>query len=544
MQSWQTHEVQNQTPPLGDINLFTIDKVLQEGASREGAAWAADWLYQAGADLGRADQFELGRLANQFTPQFKPFDARGNRIDTVEFHPAWHEILRGVAKRGLHTSPWADPRRGAHVARAAGYIMQAQIEAGSLCPTTMTYGAIPALAKGPQSVRTWLPTLFSREHDPRDLPFAQKRGGMIGMGMTEKQGGSDVRANTTFATAIGDGEYLITGHKWFFSAPMCDAHLVLAQAPGGLSCFFVPRWRPDGSKNPIHVQRLKDKVGNRSNSSSEVEFHDAWGVLLGEEGRGVPTILEMGTYTRLDCVIGTAGGMRQALVQGLHHAHHRSTFGARLIDQPLMKNVLADLALEVEAAVTIGLRMARAFDAQDDEAETLYRRLVTPAVKYWVCKRGPEFAAEAMEVLGGNGYVEDGILGRIYREMPVNSIWEGSGNIMCLDVLRAIGKSPRTLEVLQAELAPALGRHRAFDTFVARLQRDFMHADGLETRARRLTQDLALALQAGLLLQHAPDYVSDAFCRSRLAGDWGQHFGTLPADVDFDGLLRRSWLEA
>lgn len=541
MQSWQTHEVFNQPPALPDIDLYASDTVLQEATLREGAAWALPWLGEVGRELGLASQADLGRLANQYPPLFKPFDARGNRIDQVEFHPAWHEILSGIARRGLHSSPWAEPRSGAHVARAIAYTMQAQVEAGSLCPTTMTYGAIPALAKGPAAVRAWLPTLFSREHDPRDLPFAQKRGGLIGMGMTEKQGGSDVRANTTVAQPDGQGDYLITGHKWFFSAPMCDAHLVLAQAPGGLSCFFVPRWRPDGGKNAIHIQRLKDKVGNRSNSSSEVEFHAAYGVLLGEEGRGVPTILEMGTYTRLDCVIGSAGGMRQALIQGLHHARHRSTFGARLIDQPLMKNVLADLALEAEAAVTLGLRMARAFDAQNDEAESLFRRLATPAAKYWVCKRGPEFAAEAMEVLGGNGYVEDGVLGRIYREMPVNSIWEGSGNIMCLDVLRAVGKSRRALEVLQAELAPALGRQPAFDAYVDQLQRAFRQSDGLESRARWLTQQLALSLQAAQLIQHAPDYVSEAFCRSRLSGDWGQHFGTLPANVDFDAILQRAW---
>ncbi|WP_137936901.1 isovaleryl-CoA dehydrogenase [Chitinivorax sp. B] len=541
MQNWQTHEVTNQTPPLTDWNLFTTDPVLQAATEREGAGWAHAWLTQAGAELGQATAFEHARLANQFTPVFKPFDSIGNRIDQVEFHPSWHQLLQGIANRGLHTGPWADPKPGAHVARAVAYVMQAQVEAGSLCPTTMTYGAIPALAKGPAAVQAWLPTLFSKEYDARDLPFAQKRGGLIGMGMTEKQGGSDVRTNTTTAQSIGQGEYLITGHKWFFSAPMCDAHLVLAQAAGGLSCFFVPRWQPDGSKNPIHIQRLKDKVGNRANSSSEVEFHQAWGLLLGEEGRGIPTILEMGTYTRLDCVIGTAGGMRQALVQALHHARHRKTFGQRLIDLPLMKNVLADMALEVEAAVTLGIRMARAFDAQTDEAETLFRRLTTPAAKYWVCKRGPEFAAEAMEVLGGNGYVEDGLLGRLYREMPLNSIWEGSGNIMCLDVLRALSKSPRTVEVLQAEWALAVGRHPAFDRFLSQLQHQLRDAATLETRARRITQDLALALQGSLLLQHAPEAIADAFCRSRLGGEWGEHFGTLPADVDFDGILARAW---
>ena len=541
MENWQTHEVSNQTPPLENYNLFTSDKVLQEALQREGASWAADDLQRAGAELGTARAFDLGRLANLHSPELRGFDSRGNRLDQVEFHPAWHEILSGVMRRGLHSAPWADPKPGAHVARAAAYVLQGQTEAGSLCPTTMTYGAIPALQKGEQRIRDWLPTLYSREHDPRDLPFAQKKGGMIGMGMTEKQGGSDVRSNTTLARPIGNNEYLVTGHKWFFSAPMCDAHLVLAQTPNGLSCIFMPRWRPDGSKNPLQIQRLKDKLGNRSNSSSEIEFRDAWGILLGEEGRGVPTIIEMATYTRLDCCLGTSGGMRQALSQALHHASHRSAFGARLIEQPLMRNVLADLALETEAATALSLRMARAFDSLDNEAENAFRRLVTPAAKYWICKRGPELAAEAMEVQGGNGYVDEGMLARIYREMPVNSIWEGSGNIMCLDLLRAFSKTPRALPILMAELTPALGRHAAYDKFLGQLQRDFGDSGNLETRARRLTQNLALALQASLLLQHAPDFVADAFCRSRLQQDWGYNFGTLPANVDFAGILARAW---
>jgi putative acyl-CoA dehydrogenase len=535
---WPTHDVTNQSPPLGDYNLFVADPALREGAAREGAAWALSELANIGSELGRAETMDLGRLANQYPPQLRAFDAKGFRRDQVEFHPAWHSLMQGIVARGFHTGPWAAPQKGAHVARAAGYLMQAQVEAGSLCPTTMTYGAIPAIAKHADLARDWLPTLFSREYDARDLPFTQKRGGLIGMGMTEKQGGSDVRANTTIAVPA-ESAYALTGHKWFFSAPQCDAHLVLAQAPGGLSCFFVPRWRPDGSKNPILIQRLKEKLGNKSNASSEVEFQGAYGVLLGEEGRGVPTILEMGTYTRLDCVLGTMGMMRQALSIAIHHCRHRQTFGTLLSDQPLMQNVLADMALEVEAATALALRMARAFDAQDDEAETLLRRLFTPAAKYWICKRGPELAAEAMEVMGGNGYVEEGAHARIYREMPVNSIWEGSGNIMCLDVLRAIGKSPRTVEVLQAELAPALGRDARYDRFVAQLQAQFADSAALEVRARRVTQHLVLAVQASLLLQHAPDYVAKAFCGSRLGRDWGDSFGTLPADVDFRALIQR-----
>ncbi len=537
---WPTHEVLNQSPVLADYNLYQSDAALQEGVQREGAAWAVGELNATGAELGRADSLELGRLANQHTPQLRAFDAKGHRRDQIEFHPTWHTLMQGIAARGFHSAPWAQPRQGAHVARAAGYLLQAQVEAGTLCPTTMTYGAIPALAKHAQLAHDWLPPQYRREYDARDLPLPQKRGGLIGMGMTEKQGGSDVRANTTLAQPQTDGSHALTGHKWFFSAPQCDAHLVLAQAPEGLSCFFVPRWRPDGSKNPVLVQRLKDKLGNKSNASSEVEFHAAYGLLLGEAGRGVPTILEMGTYTRLDCVLGTAGMMRQAVSQAIHHSRHRSAFGQLLAQQPLMQNVLADLALETEAAITLSLRMARAFDAQDDEAETLLRRLLTPAAKYWVCKRGPELAAEAMEVMGGNGYVEEGVHARIYREMPVNSIWEGSGNIMCLDVLRAIGKSPRTVEVLQAELAPALGRHPGYDRYVARLQAQFADTAGLETRARRLTQQLVLAVQASLLLQHAPDFVAEAFVASRLEGDWGDSFGTLGASVAKEALIARA----
>ncbi|WP_374512539.1 isovaleryl-CoA dehydrogenase [Niveibacterium sp.] len=537
--SWPTHEVTNQSPDLGDYNLFDADAALREAAAREGAGWATDTLRATGAALGRVEVFEAGRLANTYGPVLQAFDARGNRVDQVEFHPAWHDLMRGIVARGFHASPWAEPRPGAHAARAAGYLMQAQIEAGSLCPTTMTYGAIPALARDAQLTRDWLPRLMSRDYDPRDVPFAHKRGGLIGMGMTEKQGGSDVRANTTWAEPDGHGAWALTGHKWFFSCPQIDAHLVLAQAPGGLSCFFVPRWRPDGTKNPVLVQRLKDKLGNRSNASSEVEFQRAYATLLGEAGRGVPTILEMGTYTRLDCVLGTTGLMRQALTRALHHARHRSAFGAKLVSQPLMRNVLADLALEVEAAIALALRLARAFDEHDDTSQHL-RRLITPAAKYWVCKRGPELAAEAMEVMGGNGYVESGAHARIYREMPVNSIWEGSGNVMCLDVIRALGRSPHAAEALAAELAPAAGRNADFDRFIGKLQRTLGAAELDPTGARRLAQDIVLALQAALLLQHAPDGIAQVFCRSRLAGDWGYSFGTLPTGCDVESLIQRA----
>src|SRR6202453_3848477 len=459
-----THSVFNQTPPLMDYNLFTSDVALREAVEREGASWAAPELTSAGAELGTCTLFEHARLANRFPPVLHNFDARGMRIDSIEFHPSWHALMRGIAARGYHSSPWAPDAAapGTHAARAAGYLMQAQIESGTLCPTTMTYGAIAALRRDAWLARDWVPRLLAREYDSRDIPIEYKRGGLVGMGMTEKQGGSDVRANTTRAVRSADGSYRITGHKWFFSAPQCDAHLVLAQTDRGLSCFFMPRRLPDGTRNGIYIQRLKDKLGNRSNASSEVEFMDAWAHLMGEEGRGVPTILEMGTYTRLDCVTGSAGMMRQSLVQSVHHARHRKAFGALLIDQSLMQTVLADLAVESEAATALAMRLARAFDS-DAESEAVLRRALTSAAKFWVCKRGCELAAEAMEVLGGNGYTEEMPLARIVREMPVNSIWEGSGNIMCLDVLRAFSKSPATCEVVLRELSMARGHHRNFD---------------------------------------------------------------------------------
>lgn len=540
MELWQTHEVTNQSPALLDYNLYLQDQALREALQREGASWAAMQLEQWGAELGRAEAQDNGRLANEYPPVLKTFDARGHRVDQVEFHPAWHQLLHDVARRGLHTGPWSETRPSAHVARAAAYFLQTQVETGTLCPTTMTYGVIPVLRKGPAWVQSWLSTLYSKEHDPRDLPFAAKKGGLLGMGMTEKQGGSDVRSNATEARHLTGDEYLLRGHKWFFSAPMCDAHLVLARSLSGLSCFFVPRWRPDGRKNAIHIQRLKHKLGNRSNASGEVEFHDAWAMLLGEEGRGVPTIIEMGNYTRLDCTIGTAGLMRQGLSQALHHADVRQTFGKKLNQHPLMQNVLADLALESEAATALAMRLARAFDQQQDEAESIVRRLLTPAAKFWVCKRGCEFMEEAMEVLGGNGYCEDYDLPRMYREMPVNSIWEGSGNIMCLDVLRALQKNPRAMDVLALELQaatahPILDRHR--DGILQRLKTETAH----EATARRLSQDLILGVQAALLLRHAPPYVAEAFCQSRLAHDWGYTYGSLGSAVHFSAILKRAW---
>ncbi len=545
--------VLNQTPPLAEYNLFTTDLALQEAVRREGVpAAAAAALADAGAALGTAENFEHARLANRYTPVLHSFNVQGERIDSIEFHPSWHALMQGIVARGYHTGPWAtvDGRAipGAHVARAAGYLMQAQVECGTLCPTTMTYGAIAAMRRDACLERDWVPRLLTREYDPRDIPMAQKRGGLIGMGMTEKQGGSDVRANTSRAQRSADGSYRITGHKWFFSAPQCDAHLVLAQTEGGLSCLFLPRRLPDGTLNGIRIQRLKDKLGNRSNASSEVEFVDAWAQLMGEEGRGIPTILEMGTYTRLDCVTGSAGMMRHAVVQALHHARHRKAFGALLIEQPLMQSVLADLAIESEAATVLAMRLARAFDS-DAESEIALRRALTSAAKFWVCKRGCELAAEAMEVLGGNGYTEELPLARIAREMPVNSIWEGSGNIMCLDVLRAFGKSAATRDAVLHELGLARGRHRLFDAALDRFA-DTIGAGALtEAQARRFTQRFVTLMQAALLLNAAANpgasAVAEGFCATRLDADsgWGAVFGGSGAALDIRAILGRAWDE-
>jgi putative acyl-CoA dehydrogenase len=539
-----THEVLNQAPPLENTNLYLRNAALREGLDRESADGWHDWMTARGGELGGAHMQEWAAQANRNPPTLKLFDAAGNRRDEVEFHPAYHELMTYLKRHGASAGPWAHPVPGAHVRRAAFYMLYAEVEDGTLCPTTMTYAVVPAIARDKALAAEWLPRIYSLEYDRRFLPAAQKRGVTLGMGMTEKQGGSDVRANTTRAEPVRGREYRIVGHKWFFSAPMCDAFLILAQAPRGLSCFFLPRWTPEGRLNEIRIQRLKDKMGDKSNAGSEVEFWGAHAWLVGEEGRGVPTILEMGTYCRLDCALGTSGLIRASLSHAMHHASHRSAFGKRLIDQPLMRNVLADLALESEAATALSLRLARAFDAQKDEAESLLRRVLTPAAKYWICKRGPAVAAEAMEVLGGNGYVEEGVMARVYRQMPLNSIWEGSGNIMCLDILRAFGKHPRSLEVLFAEISAALGKNRNFDRFVGRLKDSVKDTGNIEARARTITQGIALAVQGGLLVRFAPDYVADAFCASRLAADTpfgGGAFGALPGNTDFGALLARAW---
>jgi putative acyl-CoA dehydrogenase len=536
-------ETHNQSGELAGYNLFSSHSALAEALAREGDPADREPLASLGARLGTAEMFSLGEAANRNPPELRALDRFGERRDEVEFHPAWHELMRRLVAEGLHTGPWAQPRRGAHVARAAGYLMWAEIENGTQCPATMSYGAVPALVgHGPQ-FEPWVRALESREYDPRFLPAAAKRGVLMGMGMTERQGGSDVRSNTTRAVAVGvrgpGREYRLTGHKWFLSAPMCDAFLVLAQAPQGLSCFLVPRFTPDGSLNALHLQRLKDKLGNRSNASSEVELAAALGWLVGEEGRGVPAILEMGVYTRLDNAIASAGLMHQCVAQAIHHTRGRRAFGRLLSDAPLMQNVLADLALECEAAVMLVMRLARAYDARSDEDAARLRRLLTPVAKYWVCKRAPAVCAESMEVLGGNGYVEDGPIARRLRESPLNSIWEGSGNIMCLDVLRALAREAGIPEALDELLAVARGQDARYDRFVAALRRDLAPGDDGELRARDLTQRLALAVQAALFLAHGPAASCEAFLASRLAAGAPAAFGTLPRGLDYQGLIAR-----
>ncbi|CAN7467159.1 isovaleryl-CoA dehydrogenase [Phenylobacterium sp. LjRoot219] len=538
---FRTHEIENQPTPLVDYDLFATDRALAEAAAREGAEAASASLSTLGRTLGSADVIAAGIQAERHPPTLRTFDRFGRRRDEVEFHPAWHRLLALGVAEGLHTGPWAEPEPGAHVARAAAFYMLGQVEAGVQCPLAMTYGAAPVVARAPALANEWLPRLYSRRYDPRFAPAAGKSGALMGMGMTEKQGGSDVRANTTRAEPVAGepGTYRLIGHKWFFSAPMCDAFLVLAQAPGGLSCFFLPRWTPDGALNALRLQRLKDKLGDRANASSEVEFEGAWAWLVGAEGRGVATILETATYTRLDCVVASAGLMRQALAQATHHARQRTAFQRRLVDQPLMANVLADLALETEAATVLALRLARAFDRGDHPREAALRRLLTPAAKYWVCKRTPPMIAEALEVLGGNGYVEEGPMARLYRQAPLNSLWEGTGNLMALDALRALGRSAESAEALAAELAPAKGGDRRLDRHIV----DTLEALGRpieEADARRLCERMTLAVQAALLVRFAPAAVADGFCASRLAGGSGRAFGALPPGLDLAAIVERA----
>ena len=540
-----THEVLNQPPPLVDYNLFTTDRILGDALEREGAVWAKPKLEQFGRLAGTEEAIRWGFQANENPPILHTHDRFGHRIDEVEFHPAWHDLMRLSVKHGLAGLPWAEPKQGAHVARAALMLLASQNEAGHTCPVSMTYSSIPALRKQPDLASEWEQHVLATQYDSRVRPVHEKSGALIGMAMTEKQGGSDVRSNITLAENIEGGtsrhEYHITGHKWFCSAPMCDAFLVLAQALKGLTCFLLPRWTPEGERNRFHIQRLKNKLGNRSNASSEVEFDKAWARRVGEEGRGVATIIEMVQHTRLDCVIGSASLMRQAVVQAIHHARHRQAFGRLLINQPLMRNVLADLCLESEAATLLMMRLARAFDArQSDAAERGFARLGTAVAKYWICKRAPAQVNEALECLGGNGYVEESVLPRLYREAPLNSIWEGSGNVICLDILRAINKEPDALASVGDEIRLARGVDRRFDAFADRLEKDLPGA-ATEIEARRLAERLALGLQASLLLRHGIPESADAFCATRLANEGGRAFGTLPSQAGLPAIIARAF---
>jgi len=540
-----THEVINVGRELVDYDMYRQDAALVEAVHREGAAWADAALGNFGRLTGSAEYLELGVLANKHPPELDTHDRFGHRVDLVKFHPAYHQLMRSAVEHGLHASPWTEPRPGAHAARAAHFYLQTQVEAGHGCPITMTFASVPALRTTPALAEAWVPRIGARRYDPRNLPDAQKQGLTVGMAMTEKQGGSDVRANTTRAHPLGAAEgpgaaYELVGHKYFVSAPMCDAFLVLAQAPGGLSCFLLPRWRPDGTKNPLQVLRLKRKMGNVSNASSETELRGALAWMVGSEGRGVRTIIEMVAMTRFDCMIGSSAGQRAAVAQALHHCGIRSAFGKVLNQQPLMQNVLADLVLEHEGSLALTMRLARALDHRDEAHEDALVRLVTAVGKYWICKRTPQHAYEAMECIGGSGVMEDSPFPRLYREAPVNAIWEGSGNVQCLDVLRAMQKSPEVVGAFFAELAKARGGHPALDASVEALQQEFTDRSDLDYRARHVVERMALAIQAALLVQHAPAAVADVFCTSRLEGSGLRQYGTLPRGADCAAIIRRA----
>lgn len=536
-----THTVTNQAPPLVGYDVYTSDQALTEGVERHVAPELLDGVREdlslLGRTAGSAQAQEWGVQANENPPKLRTHDRYGNRIDEVDFHPAWHRLLGKAVSSGL-TNAWGRP--AGHVRRAAGFLVWTQAEAGHGCPVSMTHASVPALRTDPALAAEWEPRLTSEVYEQGLRPASVKAGSLFGMGMTEKQGGSDVRANTTRAEPIaGDGEYLLTGHKWFCSAPMCDGFLVLAQAAGGLTCFLVPRVLEDGTRNVFRIQRLKDKLGNKSNASSEVEFEGTWARRVGEEGRGVRTIIEMVAATRLDCVVGSAALIRQSVAQAIHHSAYRSAFGGLLIDKPLMRNVLADLALESEAATTLALRLAAAYDA-DTEEERAFLRLAVPAAKYWVTKRCTPTVAEALECLGGNGYVEESGLPRLLRESPLNSIWEGSGNVQALDVLRAIQREPQALNAFLQEVGKARGADHRLDAAIKDLLSELADLDGIEARARRLVERMALVLQGSLLVRWAPPEVADAFCASRLGGDWGTAFGTLPHTLDLASVVERA----
>jgi len=525
----------NQSPPLEGYDLYGENRPLAEAVAREGASWADDELHTIGTLLG-GEPLELGRLANEHPPQLRTHDRFGDRIDEVEFHPAWHRLLGLGVEHALHASPWREPRPGAHVARAAGFLTLGQVEAGVCCPLSMTFASLATLREEPEVYDEWKPLFTSTVYEPGLRPAHEKAGALCGMALTERVGGSDVRANEAVARPSAEGgEATLHGDKWFCSAPMCDAFLVTAQAPGGLTCYFVPRVLPDGERNAFHIERLKDKLGNRSNASAEIRLDGAWARRVGEEGRGVRTIIEMVAHTRLDCTLGSTGLMRRAVAEATHHAAHRFAFGRVLTEQPLMLNVVADLCVDSEAATVLALRLARAYD--EDDAP--FRRLATAVAKYWVCKSTPPLVAEALECLGGNGYVEESVLPRLYRESPLNSVWEGAGNVNALDVLRAIARQPESLDALLAEIDLAAGAEARLDAAVAVLRRELADPADAELRARRLVERLALCLQGSLLVRHGDPAVADAFCASRLGGEGGRAYGTLPVGLPLAAIVER-----
>ncbi|MBV8354145.1 MAG: acyl-CoA dehydrogenase family protein [Candidatus Eremiobacteraeota bacterium] len=536
--------IANQPPPLVDYDVYASDTALRAAVAASGAAWAEPALREIGARAGSAEAIAWGFDANRNPPVLQTHDRYGRRRDEVEYHPSYHRLMDVAVGAGLHCSSWAEPREGAHVARAAAFFVWSQCEAGHGCPISMTHAAVPALRVEPEAAASWLPSIFSRSYDPKLGRRGEKTSALFGMSMTEKQGGSDVRANTTSAVSLRGTarEYLLRGHKWFCSAPMCDAFLVLAQAPGGLTCFLVPRVLPDGTRNAFALQRLKDKLGNRSNASAEIEFDGTWAERIGDEGRGVATVVEMVNLTRLDCIIGSASGMRQAVAQAIHHASYRSAFGKLLAEQPLMQNVLADLAIEAEAATLLFARLAKACDdaAAGDAGAAALKRIGTAAGKYWVCKRAALVAAEALECLGGNGYVEESIMPRLFRESPLNSLWEGAGNVNALDVLRAFAREPGVTDAVFAEVEASRGADRRFDRAAARLREELSDAVDAEFRARTLVERLALVLCGALVLRSGPPAVADAFCASRFDDAYRGALGTLPRGTAAAAIVARA----
>lgn len=537
----ETHDVANQPPPFEDVNIFEADKALKNALAKNGGTAHEGHLSAFGARCGSAEVIEWARQANKNPPQLKSFDRYGHRLDEVEFHPAYHQLMDLGLSAGVSAAAWTTKEAG-HVLHSALMYLMGQADGGVCCPMSMTYAVVPALRHAPDVAMEWGPRVTAHAYDPRFIPAADKKAATMGMAMTEKQGGSDIRANTTRAVHVVDDEYELTGHKWFCSAPMCDAFLTLALTEAGVTCFLVPRWRPDGTRNAFHIMRLKDKLGDRSNASSEIEYHGAYARRVGEEGRGVRTIIDMVQHTRLDCIVGSAGGMRGAAAQALWHAAHRTAFQKKLVDQPAMTNVLADLALESEAATALAFRIARSFDAAaDDETEAAFMRLATPVAKYWICKRQPGVVYEALECHGGAGFVEEGPMPKMFRGSPLNAIWEGSGNVIALDILRAIGREPASLEAVRAEVMAARGASAHLDAHIAALE-DWLKPGALnEGTARAFAEDMALALQAAALVKSAPDFIFDGFCNARLdAANKSLAFGALTANIDARAIVERA----